>query len=271
MSFDLSAGQDEPGEGSSTAYGLLSGRRAVVTGAGDIGGVIARELHRHGAAVTVWDRSEQALQRLSDGTDGLSTRAVDVTSWEDVQASAEAAIAAMGGVDVLVNSAAIATFAPVSMLDPEDWRRTIDVNLTGVFLTCKGFVSHMTENGGGSIVNISSIGGLRGEPEFSHYCAAKFGVIGFTQSLAREVGEHGVRVNAVCPGAVESTMNTDTMARDARRLGVPIGDIEQAILRKTAMRRLTKPTDVADAVVFFASDLASFVTGEALAVTGGVF
>ncbi|HEY7282337.1 MAG TPA: SDR family NAD(P)-dependent oxidoreductase [Actinomycetota bacterium] len=251
---------------------LLEGRNAVVTGAGDIGGVIARELHEHGANVMVWDRDPAALGRLADRmTERLSTRPVDVTSWEDVRSAAEEAVGSLGGVDVMVNSAAIATFAPVATLDVDDWRRTIDVNLTGVFLCCKAIVPHMIERGSGAIVNISSIGGLRGEPEFSHYCAAKFGVLGLTQSLAREVGEHGVRVNAVCPGAVESTMNTDTMARDARRLGVPVEEIERVIVGKTALRRLTQPTDVANAVVYLASDLASFVTGESVAVTGGVF
>jgi NAD(P)-dependent dehydrogenase (short-subunit alcohol dehydrogenase family) len=243
-----------------------------VTGAGDIGRVIAEELHAQGAGVIVWDRDLAALERL-DGAqlERLSTRRVDVTSWEDVRQAGREAIEQGGAVDVLVSSAAIATFAPVATLDVDDWRRTIDVNLTGVFLACKALVPHMIERGRGSIVNISSIGGLRGEPEFSHYCAAKFGVIGLTQSLAREVGEHGIRVNAVCPGAVESTMNTDTMARDARRLGLPIEDIERAIVGKTALRRLTQPRDVANAVVYLASDLASFVTGESIAVTGGIF
>lgn len=254
------------------AAGLLEGRNAVVTGAGDIGRVIAGELHAHGAVVMVWDRDAAALERpAGEGLERLSTRPVDVTSWDDLRTAAEDVIGAAGTVHILVNSAAIATFAPVATLDVEDWRRTIDVNLTGVFLSCKALVPHMIERRGGSIVNISSIGGLRGEPEFSHYCAAKFGVIGLTQSLAREVGEHGIRVNAVCPGAVESTMNTDTMARDARRLSVPLEDIERAIVSKTALRRLTQPRDVANAVVYLASDLSSFVTGESIAVTGGLF
>jgi 3-oxoacyl-[acyl-carrier protein] reductase len=251
---------------------LLTGRTAVVTGAGDIGRVVARVLHDHGASLMVWDASEDALENLrSSGLSRLETRRLDLTSWPDVQAAADDAAVQLDRIDVLVNTAAIATFASVRNLAVEDWRRTIDVNLTGVFLTCKAVVGHMVDQGGGSIVNISSIGGLRGEPEFSHYCAAKFGVIGLTESLAREVGEHGVRVNAVCPGAVESAMNTATMDRDARRLGVPTAQIEKMIVARTALRALTQPEDIANAVLWLASDLASFVTGVSVPVTGGVF
>jgi NAD(P)-dependent dehydrogenase (short-subunit alcohol dehydrogenase family) len=140
-----------------------------------------------------------------------------------------------------------------------------------VFLVCRSLLGALRVNGGGSIVNISSVGGLRGEPEFAAYCSSKFAVMGFTQSLAREVGEFGIRVNAVCPGAVASQMNTETMARDARRLGVSVDDIEAKIIARTSLRRLVDPTDIANAVVFLTSDLASCVTAESVSVTGGVF
>jgi len=165
----------------------------------------------------------------------------------------------------------VARFGSVADLDPDQWQETLDVNLTGVYLCCRAFVALMAATGGGSIVNISSIGGLKGEPDFASYCASKFGVIGLTQSLAREVGPFNIRVNAVCPGAVESQMNTDTMARDARRYGITIDDVEERILSRTALGRLVQPGDVADAVVFLASDLSSCITAESLAVTGGIF
>src|SRR5437868_1721979 len=123
---------------------LLTGRTAVVTGAGDIGRVIAAVLDSHGASVTVWDRSEEALGRLaSEGLELVATRAVDVTSWDQVRIAAAETIRGADAIDVLVNTAAIATFAPVATLDVEDWKRTIDVNLTAVFLSCKAFVTHM--------------------------------------------------------------------------------------------------------------------------------
>ncbi len=249
--------------------GLLDQRRAVVTGAGDIGMVIARRLAEHGARVEVWDVSEPALAAARTG--GLGARAVDVSDRGQVERAAARAWDEHGPVTTLVNTAAVARFGSVAEIDPDRWQETIDVNLTGVFLVCRAFAPLMASAGGGSIVNISSIGGLRGEPDFSGYCASKFGVIGLTQSLAREVGPAGVRVNAVCPGAVSSEMNTDTMARDARRLGASVGEIEDQIIARTALRRLVQPGDVADAVVFLASDLASCITAESLSVTGGVF
>ena len=247
---------------------LLEGRNAVVTGAGDIGRVVAQRLHDHGAAVEVWDASAAALARVETG--GIGVREVDVTDRDAVTAAATDA-AAVGPVNVLANTAAVARFGSVADLDPDQWQETLDVNLTGVYLCCRAFVGPMAATGGGSIVNISSIGGLKGEPDFASYCASKFGVIGLTQSLAREVGSFNIRVNAVCPGAVESQMNTDTMARDARRYGITLEDVEQRILTRTALGRLVQPGDVADAVVFLASDLSSCITAESLAVTGGIF
>ena len=247
---------------------LLAGRRAVVTGAGDIGSVVARRLHDHDASVEVWDASAGALSSVE--ADGIGVREVDVTDRDAVEAAAEAA-AGEAPVDALVNTAAVARFGSVADLDPDQWQETLDVNLTGVYLCCRAFVVPMADAGGGSIVNISSVGGLKGEPDFASYCASKFGVIGLTQSLAREVGSFGIRVNAVCPGAVESQMNTETMARDARRYGITIEDVEQRILARTALGRLVQPGDVADAVVFLASDLSSCITAESLAVTGGIF
>ena len=240
----------------------------MVTGLGDIGRVVAQRLHEHGASVEAWDASASALSSVE--SDRIAVRLVDVTDRDAVQAAAEDATRG-AAVDTLVNTAAIARFGSVEDLDPDQWQETIDVNLTGVYLCCRAFVGLMAAAGGGSIVNISSVGGLRGEADFAGYCASKFGVIGLTQSLAREVGSSAIRVNAVCPGAVESQMNTETMARDARRHSITVEDVEQRILARTALGRLVQPGDVADAVVFLASDMSSCITAESLAVTGGVF
>lgn len=249
--------------------GLLDGRRSVVTGAGDIGMVVAQRLAAHGARTEVWDVSETALAAARSA--GLGARVVDVSDRGRVEEAAARAWDEHGPVTTLVNTAAVARFGSVAEIDPDRWQETIDVNLTGVFYLCRAFAPRLAAAGGGSIVNISSIGGLRGEPDFSGYCASKFGVIGLTQSLAREVGPAGVRVNAVCPGAVASEMNTDTMARDARLNGTSVAEVEERIIARTALRRLVQPGDVADAVVFLASDLASGITAESLSVTGGIF
>ena len=250
---------------------LLADQVAVVTGAGDIGSVVAATLRDHGAKVTVWDRSPEALTQVTSLHPDIKVDVVDVVDETAAATGAQRIIDEMDQIDILVNTAAVATFAPLAEMTRADWQTTIDVNLTGVFSCCQAVVPHLTARGSGSIVNISSIGGLRGEPEFSHYCASKFGVIGLSESLAREVGPSGVRVNCVCPGAVESTMNTDTMARDARRLDTTVDDIQKRIEDKTALRRLVQPVDVANAVVFLSSNLASSITGVAIPVTGGIF
>ena len=248
--------------------GMLSDHHVVVTGVGDIGGVVAATIVEHGAEVEVWDSNEDALRDL-----GLPSRCVDVTD----EAAVDAAISdcfrgeALTG---LVTSAGVLTVAPVVELDPADWRKVIDVNLTGTFLCCQAAARRMLAEEppavGRSIVTFSSIGGLRGEPDIAHYSASKFGVIGFAQSLAREVGPSGIRVNSVCPGAVDSRMNTELIDVYATDEGVEPGVVEQTIIDSTPLRRLSTPADVAGTVVYLLSDLARFVTGEAIAITGGL-
>jgi NAD(P)-dependent dehydrogenase (short-subunit alcohol dehydrogenase family) len=246
----------------------LTGKVAAVTGTGAIGAAIITRLAGAGAAVTAWDRSADALAGVRDAK---ATRVVDVTSAESLAAAAAATVAAFGGIDILVTTAAVATFAPVAEMSPDLWRETIEINLTGAFLSCQAVLGSMIARGGGSIVNISSIGGQRGEPRFAHYCASKFGVIGLSQSLAREVGESGIRVNCVAPGAIDSPMNTDTLLRDAGQLGVSLAEVEEMVRRKVSLRRIGATDDVADAELFLASDLAGYVTGETVSVNGGVF
>jgi NAD(P)-dependent dehydrogenase (short-subunit alcohol dehydrogenase family) len=247
----------------------LEGKVAVVTGTGAIGRSVAAGLAEAGATVAVWDRSAEALAGVADTV--ASVTEIDVRDADAIGRVADLTVQKHGGIDILVNSAAIATFAPVERMDVATWRETIDVNLTGVFLCCRAVIAPMAARGGGSIVNFASIGGLRGEPEYSHYCASKFGVIGFTQSLAREVGDRGIRVNAVAPGAIASPMNTVTMDRDARRMGVPLATIEERIVQRVSLRRLGVPDEVARVVLFLTSELADYVSGETISITGGVF
>ena len=248
--------------------GLLSGHRVVVTGAGDIGGVVATTLVEHGAEIEVWDRDEDIPRAL-----GLASRCVDVTDADAVDAAIKDSLGG-GPLSGLVTTAGVLTVAPVVDLDPADWRRVIDVNLTGTFLCCRAAARRMLGEEspavGRSIVTFSSIGGLRGEPDIAHYSASKFGVIGLTQSLSRELGPSGIRVNSVCPGAVDSRMNTELIAMYAADEGVEPAVVEQTIIDSTPLRRLSTPSDVAGTVAYLLSDLARFVTGEAIAVTGGL-
>jgi len=246
----------------------LEGRRAVVTGAGAIGSAVILCLIEAGASVSVWDRSHEALAAVDRRV--MSSHLVDVGDPLQVAKAAAITCASLGGIDYLVNTAAVATFSTVADMDLVTWQETLDINLTGVFVACQAFLGPLKDNGGGAIVNIASIGGLRGESEFAHYCAAKFGVIGFSQSLAREVGGDGIRVNCVAPGAIESPMNTATLHRYAERCGVDIAVVESEIRRRVALRRIGDPDEVAKTVLFLLSDLSSYVSGEAIAVTGGV-
>ena len=247
---------------------LLADQVAVVTGGGDIGSAVVAAMGQHGARVTLWDRDSQAIDGLPDSVTG---RVVNVTSDDEVASAANAVVRAEGRIDVLVNTAGILTSAAVAEMSTDMWRETIDVNLSGVFVCCRAVVGHMTDQGAGSIVNVSSTGGLRGAADLAHYCASKFGVIGLSESLAREVGQHGIRVNCICPGAVASDMNTETLAAMARRAGHSYEAIEDSIISNTALRRLVQPADVANAAVFLASDLSSCITGIALPVSGGLF
>lgn len=248
--------------------GLLSDHRVVITGVGDIGGVVATALMAHGAEVEVWDSNPDVLRES-----GLPGRCVDVTDAGavDVAMKDSHGACALTG---LVTTAGVLSVAPVVELDPSDWRRVIEVNLTGTFLCCRAAAQRMLSEDppavGRSIVTLSSIGGLRGEPDIAHYSASKFGVIGLTESLARELGPSGIRVNSVCPGAVDSRMNTELITTYAAGGGAQPSAVEQTIIESTPLRRLSTPADVAGTVVYLLSDLASFVTGEAVAVTGGL-
>jgi len=248
--------------------GLLSDHRVVITGAGDIGRSLATTLVEQGADVEVWDRDDAPLDDL-----GLTGRVVDVTDPSAVDAAAQAALGS-GPLTGLVTTAGILTVAPVVDLDPADWRRVVDVNLTGTFLCCRAVTRRMLSEQspvvGRSIVTISSIGGLRGEPEIAHYSASKFGVIGLTQSLARELGPAGIRVNSLCPGAVESRMNTELLETYAADSGVEPTVVEQTVVDQTPLGRLATPEDVSGTVVYLLSELSLFVTGEAISVTGGL-
>jgi 3-oxoacyl-[acyl-carrier protein] reductase len=179
----------------------------------------------------------------------------------DVADSGEAAklVEEAGDLDVLVNNAGITRDTLIARMSDEDWQIVIDTNLRGVFHTCRAATRGMMRRRSGSIVNVTSIVGLRGNPGQTNYAASKAGIIGFTKSLARELGSRGVRANAVAPGYIATAL-TDVLPEEAR----------QAILSNTPLSRLGEPEDIAGAVRFLCSDEASFITGEVLLVDGGL-
>jgi meso-butanediol dehydrogenase / (S,S)-butanediol dehydrogenase / diacetyl reductase len=235
----------------------FAGRRALVTGAGSgIGEAIARGLHAEGAEVVLADRAGDRVAALAGELgERAEARTLDVRD-EDAVAGAT------GGLDVLANVAGIGstTSAPDTALDV--WEDVFAVNARGTFLCCKHAIPGMIERGGGAIVNMGSVAGLVGLRNRAAYCASKGAVIALTRALAIDHVGDGIRVNAVCPGTVDSPW--------VRRLVEDVGESLDALRARQPMGRLGTPDEIAQAVLYLASDAAAFVTGSALVIDGGL-
>jgi 3-oxoacyl-[acyl-carrier protein] reductase len=248
--------------------GRFSGKRVIVTGgASGIGEATSERFLREGADVLVFDIDEHALQRSGErlaaaaahGGGRVVGHRGDAASPADVTALLVRALDELGGVDVLVSNAGIAYEEPFLDIPLDHWTRTIDVNLTSMFLVCQEVGRRMVEDGGGVMLLTSSTNGLVGEDKYAHYNASKGGVTLLTKSLAIELGPLGVRVNAVCPGYIVTPL--------AESIDDP--DFMAAYAEKLPLRHLGKPSDVAGAFAFLASDDAAFITGETLVIDGG--
>jgi meso-butanediol dehydrogenase/(S,S)-butanediol dehydrogenase/diacetyl reductase len=251
----------------------LEGRRALVTGAGaGIGRAIARALAVAGASVAVTDLDVAAAQAVAEeiGPRAIALR-LDVTNAAETEAVMEQVADHCGGLDIVCANAGISSMARVTELTEDEWDANMAVNAKGVFLTNRAAVRHWLRAGAkGVIVNTASLAGKQGVPLLAHYAASKFAVVGFTQSLAREVAEHGIRVNCVCPGFMRTGMQERELVWEAALRGMTPDTVRAEYVTLTPLGRVEEPEDVADAVVFLASDAARFITGEALNVTGGV-
>jgi 3-oxoacyl-[acyl-carrier protein] reductase len=238
------------------SFASLEGKSALVTGASrGIGRAIAAELARAGAAVVIGYRSgTEEAQALAEEIGGRAVQA-DVSNPDDAARLVEEA----GDLDILVNNAGLTRDGLLARMSDDDWRTVIETNLSSVFYTCRAVTRPMMKKRGGSIVNISSIVGVHGNWGQTNYGASKAGIIGFTKSLARELGSRGVRANVVAPGYVKTQL-TDVLPEEATK----------AMLDNTPLGRLGDPEDVAGAVRFLCSDEASFITGEVLLVDGGL-
>ena len=252
---------------------LLRGRRALVTGGGrGIGLAIARAFVREGARVAVTDLDLASARAAADdlGTGARAFR-LDVTDAAGTEQVFGAALDWLGGLDLVAANAGVSTMNRVVDLGEQEWDFNMAVNAKGVFLTNREAVRRFLASGTrGVIVNTASLAGKIGAPLLAHYAASKFAVIGFTQSLAREVGEHGIRVNAVCPGYVRTSMQEREIAweGEARRLSPEA--VRDEYVSTTPLGRIEEPEDVASVVVFLASDLSRFLTGESINASGGV-
>jgi 3-oxoacyl-[acyl-carrier protein] reductase len=234
----------------------LEGRTALVTGASrGIGHAIAQELAAAGATVVLGYRSgREEAEELAAAIGGRAVQA-DVSD----AGSARELVEAAGDVDILVNNAGLTRDGLLARMSDDDWHTVIETNLSSVFYTCRAVARPMMKKRAGAIVNVSSIVGVHGNWGQTNYAASKAGIIGFTKSLARELGSRNVRANVVAPGYVKTRL-TDVLPEDATK----------AMLEQTPLGRLGEAADVAGAVRFLCSDEASFVTGEVLLVDGGL-
>ncbi|CAB4683565.1 MAG: 3-oxoacyl-[acyl-carrier-protein] reductase [Actinobacteria bacterium] len=237
-------------------FASLEGKTALVTGGSrGIGAAIARELSRAGASVVVGYRAgAEEAEALAKEIGGRAI-AADVSTAED----AERLVNEAGDLDILVNNAGLTRDGLLARMSDDDWHTVIETNLSSVFYTCRAVTRPMMKKRAGVIVNVSSIVGIHGNWGQTNYAASKAGIIGFTKSLARELGSRNVRANVVAPGYI-ATRLTDVLPDEVRT----------AMLEQTPLARLGEPDDVAGAVRFLCSDAASFITGEVVLVDGGM-
>jgi NAD(P)-dependent dehydrogenase (short-subunit alcohol dehydrogenase family) len=252
---------------------LLSGRRALVTGAArGIGLATAQRFCEEGAAVALSDvipDLEPVVEELVAAGHEAVAVPFDVTDEDAVEAGVSEARERLGGLDTLVANAGILRFVPALDTSLELWRQILDVNLTGVFLCLRAAGRLFREQGRGVLLATSSQAGLRGYRGEAAYCASKFGVVGLVEVMAKELAPHGVRVNCVAPGTVDTPMQDLVVEEFASRTG---GDTEtgrKALLATIPFGRGSAPEEIANAFVYLASDLASYVSGATLVVDGG--
>lgn len=246
-------------------------RHALVTGAGTgIGAEITRHLHAAGYRVTLVGRRPEPLQQLADALgDNSQIVSADVTDPDNLKTAFATAEARFNTVEILVNCAGMAPTAPFHRIAFDDWQRTMDVNVNGVFHCTQLALAGMREAGWGRIINIASVASLRGFPYVAGYCASKHAVLGMTRALALEVATQGITVNAVCPGYVDTDIVRDAIAGIVAKTGRTEAEAMQHFTESNPQERLIEAAEVATAVSWLCSDGAASVTGQAIAIDGG--
>lgn len=241
----------------------LTGKVALITGAnGGIPRATAALFHRLGARLVLTDLDQAALDAfvagLPEGGPRVLTARADVTDRAEVEAAVALAGREFGGLDILVTGAGLYVEQEVPAMSDEDWRRTIGVNLDGVFFACRAAMTLLRK--GGAIVNIASMAGHRGSVRHAHYAACKSAVLGFTRSIVHELAPRGVRANCVSPGIIATAMTEEIIVKNGA-----------ALIAATPMKRFGTAEEVASVIAFLASDAAAFVTGETIHINGGIY
>jgi NAD(P)-dependent dehydrogenase (short-subunit alcohol dehydrogenase family) len=248
----------------------IKGLRVLVTaGAGGIGREIARAFVEEGARVHVCDVDETAIAELARTDPAISASRCDVADRADVARLFETAIAKLGGLDVLVNNAGIAgPTGRVEEINPEDWDRCLEVCITGQYNCVRLALPHLKTSSNASIINLSSAAGRLGFALRTPYAAAKWAVVGFTKSLSIELGEFGIRVNAILPGLVEGDRIRRVFEAKAQARGVAAREVEQQALAYTSLKTMVTPRQLADQILFCASPRGRTISGQALSICG---
>lgn len=247
---------------------LLKGKTALVTGGtAGIGKAIAALFVENGASVAIFgtnpERAAQAVEEIQalkvNPEQKIISHLVDVSKTKEVEEVIQKVLESFGKIDVLVNNAGITRDNLLMRMSEEDWDLVLDVNLKSIYNTCRALTRSMMKARSGSIINISSVIGLTGNAGQVNYAASKSGMIGFTKSLAKELASRGVRANCVAPGYIETQMTEALPAQ-----------VKEGILAKIPLSRIGQPRDIAHAALYLASDLSNYVTGQVIAVDGGM-
>jgi len=242
-------------------------RVLITAGAGGIGREIARAFAANGAKVFVCDIDAEGLETLAQEIEDLTTTLCDVSKREDIERMVTSAIESLGGLDVLVNNAGISgPTTPVDKMDPDDWDKVVQVNLNGTFNVTRLAIPHLKKSPAGVIIIISSAAGRFGYANRSPYSATKWGLIGFTKTLSIELGEYGIRANAILPGAVEGPRLQRVFEGRAKVSGQSIEEVKDAAMAIQSIKRFVEPRDIAALAVFLASDSSKSISGQLLPI-----
>ena len=243
---------------------------ALITGGGGgIGLAAAHALAASGVKLTLVGRDAAKIARAAEAVGGANAISADVTDEAAIKAAFEAAHATHGPIDILINNAGAAPSAPFRDTDLALWNATLAVNLTGAFLCARAALPHMLEAKWGRIVNVASVAGLKGYAYVSAYCAAKHGLVGLTRALAHETAKHGVTVNAVCPGYVETEIVAESIARLTQKTKLDEAGARASLVAFNPQARMIDPREVAAAIAFLCSEDAAAINGAAIPISGG--